>query len=79
MDASEVRELLLQLHRGVGQPTISLECWCGNLETVYVSLTHAGGVLVSDKGETFEYLSRGTDKTFSRVLKNSGCKAILSR
>jgi hypothetical protein len=64
MNAGEVRELLRQLKRGVGQPSVALECRCDNLETVYVSLTQAGDVLVTDQGETFTYLGRGADSTF---------------
>jgi hypothetical protein len=62
--AAEVRELLQQLERGIGQPSVALECRCDNLETVYVSLTRAGEVLVGDQGRTFEYLGRGTDSTY---------------
>ncbi len=64
MSAGEVRELLQQLQRGIGQPSVALECRCDNLETVYVSLTQAGEVLVSDQGQTFAYLGRGTDSTY---------------
>jgi hypothetical protein len=64
MSAGEVRELLQQLQRGIGQPSVALECRCKNLETVYVSLTLAGEVLVGDQGRTFEYLGRGTDSTY---------------
>ena len=64
MSAEEVRELLQQLHLGISQPSVALECRCDNLETVYVSLTQAGAVLVSDQGTTFEYLDRGTDSTY---------------
>lgn len=64
MSAGEVRELLQQLRRGIGQPSVVLECHCDNLETIYVSLTRAGEVLVSDQGRTFAYLSRGTDSTY---------------
>ncbi len=64
MSAGEVRGLLQQLQRGIGQPSVALECRCDNLETVYVSLTQAGEVLVSDQGRTFAYLGRGTDSTY---------------
>ena len=64
MSAGEVRELFQQLQRGVGQPCLALECRCENMETVYVSLTQAGEVLVSDQGRTFAYLSTGTDSTY---------------
>jgi hypothetical protein len=64
MSAGEVRELLQQFQRGIGQPSVALECRCDNLETVYVSLTQAGEVLVSDHGRTFAYLGRGTDSTY---------------
>jgi hypothetical protein len=63
MSAGEVRGLLQQLQRGIGQP-VALECRCDNLETLYVSLTLAGEVLVSDQGRTFAYLGRGTDSTY---------------
>jgi hypothetical protein len=64
MSAEEVRELLQQLQRGIVQPWVALECRCDNLETVYVSLTQSGEVLVSDQGRTFAYLGRGTDSTY---------------
>lgn len=64
MNAGEVRELLQQLQRAIGQPSVALQCSCDNFETVYVSLTDAGDVLVSDQGRTFEYLGRGTDSTY---------------
>jgi hypothetical protein len=64
MRAEEVRELLQRLQRGISQPSVALECRCDNLETVYVSLTQAGEVLVSDQGETFAYLGRGSDSTY---------------
>jgi hypothetical protein len=64
MSAGEIRELLQQLQRGIGQPAVALECRCENLETVYVSLTPPGDVLVSDQGRTFAYLDRGTDSTY---------------
>ncbi len=64
MSAGEVRELLQQLQRGIRQPSVALECRCENLETVYLSLTQAGEVLVSDQGRTFAYLGRRTDSTY---------------
>lgn len=64
MSAEEVGELLKELQRGIRQPSVALECRCDNLETVYVSLTKAGEVLVTDQGSTFEYLGRGTDSTY---------------
>src|SRR6516225_2136322 len=67
MSAAEVRELLRQLQRGIGQPSVALECQCDNLETVYVSLTQSGEVLVSDQGRTFAYLGRGTDSTYRSI------------
>jgi len=60
-------ELLLLLQRGVGQPAVVLECRCDNLETVYVSPCPSGGVVVSDEGESFGYLARGTDSTYQRL------------
>jgi hypothetical protein len=67
MSAEEIRRLLQQLQRGIRQPSVALECRCNNLETVYVSLTQADNVLVSDQGETFAYLERGTDSTYRPV------------
>ena len=64
MSAGEARELLQQLQRGIGQPSVALECRCDNLETVYVLLTQSSEVLVTDQGETFAYLGRGTDSTY---------------
>jgi len=64
MSAGELRELLQRLQRGIDQPSVALECQCDNLETVYVSLTQAGEVLVSDQGKTFAYLDCGTDSTY---------------
>lgn len=64
MSPIEVRELLQKLHRGIGQRSVALECQCDNLETVYVSLTSADEVLVSDSGRTFGYLSRETDSHY---------------
>jgi hypothetical protein len=64
MKPEAVRELLQQLERGIGQRSVALECSCENLETVYVSLTEDGYVLVSDKGRTFAYLNRGTDSIY---------------
>src|SRR5262249_34274304 len=58
------RGLLQKLQRGIGQPSVALECRCDNLETIYVSLTPAGEVLVSDQGRTFAYLGRGMDSTY---------------
>ncbi len=69
MSAREVRELLQQLQRGINQPSVALECRCDNLETVYVSLTQAGEILVSDQGRTFAYLGRRTDSTYRPTEK----------
>jgi hypothetical protein len=69
MSAGEVWELLQQLRRGISQPSVVLECRCDNLETVYVSPTQAGGVLVSDQGKTFAYLDRRTDSTYQPTAK----------
>ena len=64
MSGSEVRELLQRLRLGIRQPSVALECRCGNLETVYVSLSDAGELLVSDHGKSFAYLSREADATY---------------
>lgn len=64
MSGSEARELLQRLRLDLGQPSVALECWCDNLETVYVLLSEAGEVLASDRGESFAYLIRGTDGTY---------------
>jgi hypothetical protein len=67
MNAADIRDLLHRLRRGIGQPSVILECCCENLETVYVSLSEADDVLVSDHGKTFEYLSSGTDSTYRPI------------
>jgi hypothetical protein len=64
MGADEIRELLERFQRGIGQSSVALECQCVNLETVYVSLTEAGEVVVSDHRETFAYLGHETDSTY---------------
>ena len=64
MSGSEVQELLQRLRLSLRQPSVALERRCDNLETVYVLLSEAGRVLVSDCGRSFAYLSRGTDATY---------------
>lgn len=81
MNGAEAKELLERIKLGLRQPTVSIECWCENLETVFVLLADSGEVLVSDGGKSFQYLNRGTDSTYRPVetLQMKEVEAICHR
>jgi hypothetical protein len=75
MNDAEIKDLLQRLRLGFQQSNVTLKCDCDNLETVYVSLGEDGKVIVSDRGESIAYLSRGTDSTY-RPLADSDFERV---
>ena len=65
MNASELLKLL-QEPQELGCRKLSLRCDSANLETVYV-VERVGGLAVTDRGDTFQYLDRSGDQMYGKV------------
>jgi hypothetical protein len=66
MDASELSKFLQLAQHEFGCTELALRCDCENLETVYV-VERAGELVVTDRGETFQYIDRSGDEAYSRI------------
>ena len=66
MDRSELLAFLFRSGQDLGCAEIALRLDCENLETVYV-LVRSGELLVTDRGETFQYLERSGDETYEQI------------
>jgi hypothetical protein len=60
---SELDRLLREASRLVGCDEVSLRCWSPVLEVVYAERDGAQ-LVITDRGETYEYLSRRADPTY---------------
>jgi hypothetical protein len=66
VDASELSKFLRLAQHEFGCSELALRCDCENLETVYV-VERSGELVVTDRGETFQYLDRSGDEAYSRI------------
>jgi hypothetical protein len=66
VDAAELMRFLQNAQRELGLDELSLRCDCKNLETVYV-IDRAGDLVVTDRGDSFQFLDRAGDPTYAPV------------
>ena len=64
-DVQRLHHLLADARTLLRQNDVSLRCDTKMFETVYV-LTEGDNVLVTDRGETFLYIHRGTNATYGQ-------------
>jgi len=65
--SSSLDGLLREASALVGCEDVSIRCWHALLEVVYVE-RREGDLVVTDRGETYQYLSRGDDSTYDMSL-----------
>lgn len=76
---SELDHLLTKVSQVLGCAEVAIRCDCENLETVYAE-REGDLLLITDRGETYGYLSRGDDSTDDLGrLTREGARAICER
>ena len=77
--AARVDQLLREASEVLGCEAIAIRCDCENLETVYVE-REDDQIVITDRGETYGYLSRGTDNTYDlTLLSDENARSICAR